>query len=185
MAATTSQGKSFTLFITGITVAAAGLAYGATGLGKLALVVGFVIVAFSFARFLKIKPLEGVTAAGKQPAALKLGGLGVVLLGWMIVLFGLHLTASVAGRMITTLSRIGDIPGWRPGDLAFRGKQVRHLEIVTVELHPPTPIKFHPGAELMRIARFTFCICAIAVVFWQAHESWLAQTPQLRRRQPS
>ncbi len=103
MAATTSQGKSFTLFITGITVAAAGLAYGATGLGKLALVVGFLIVALSFARFLKIKPLEGVTAAGKQPAALKLGGLGVVLLGWMIVLFGLHLTASVAGRMFTTL----------------------------------------------------------------------------------
>ena len=103
MAATTSQGKSFTLFITGITVAGAGLAYSATGLGKLALIAGFLIVALSFARFLKIKPLEGMTAAGKQPAALKLGGLGVVVLGWAIVLFGLHLTASVTGRMITTL----------------------------------------------------------------------------------
>jgi hypothetical protein len=103
MAATTSQGKSFTLFIAGITVTGAGLAYSATGLGKLALTVGFLIIAFSFARFLKIKPLEGMTAAGKQPAALKLGGLGVVVLGWMIVLFGLHLTASVTGRMITTL----------------------------------------------------------------------------------
>jgi len=103
MAATTSQGKSFTLFITGITVAGAGLAYSATGLGKVALIAGFLIVALSFARFLRIKPLEGMTAAGKQPAALKLGGLGVVVLGWMIVLFGLHLTVSVAGRMITTL----------------------------------------------------------------------------------
>lgn len=103
MAATTSQGKTFTIFIVGLTVAAAGLAFIATGIAKVALVVGLVTVGFSFARFFKIKPLEGNPAAGKQPAALKLGGLGVVLLGWLIVLFGLNLAASVAGRMITTL----------------------------------------------------------------------------------
>ena len=103
MAATTSQGKSFTIFMVGVTVAAAGLAGAATVLGKLALIVGLGITAFSFAQFLKIKPLEGMTATAKQPAALKLGGLAVVVVGWLIVLFGLNLTASVTGRMITTL----------------------------------------------------------------------------------
>ncbi len=103
MAATTSQGKTFTIFIVGLTVAAAGLAFITTGIAKLALVVGLIIVGFSFARFFKIKPLEGNPAVGKQPAALKLGGLGVVLLGWLIVLFGINVTAGVAGRMIATL----------------------------------------------------------------------------------
>jgi hypothetical protein len=103
MAATKSQGKSFTLFIVGITVAAAGLAFIATGIAKLALVVGLAIMGFSFFSFFKIKPLEGATAVGKQPAVLKLAGLGVVLLGWVIVLFGLHLIPSVPGRMVTTL----------------------------------------------------------------------------------
>jgi hypothetical protein len=103
MAATTSQGKSFTIFIVGLTVAAAGLAFIATGIAKVALVIGLVTVGYSFARFIKIKPLEGKPAIGKQPAALKLGGLGVVLLGWLIVIVGLNLTAGVSGRMITTL----------------------------------------------------------------------------------
>ena len=103
MAATTSQGKSFALFLAGLTVATAGLAYVASGAGKLALVVGLAIVAVAFAVFLKIKPLEGKIADGSQPALLKLMGLGVVLAGWLIVLFGLHLTANVAGRMTTTL----------------------------------------------------------------------------------
>jgi hypothetical protein len=103
MAATTSQGKSFTIFIVGLTVAAAGLAFIATGIAKVALLIGLATIGFSFVSFFKIKPLEGVPAAGKQSAAAKLGGLGVVLLGWLIVLFGLNLTAGVAGRMITTL----------------------------------------------------------------------------------
>lgn len=42
MAATTSQGKTFSLFIVAITVAAAGIAYFSTGGGKVALVVGLV-----------------------------------------------------------------------------------------------------------------------------------------------
>ena len=103
MAATTSQGRTFTIFLVGLTVAAAGLAFIATGLAKVALFVGLIIIGFSLVSFFKIRPLEGMTAVGKQPAALKLGGVCVVLLGWMIVLFGLHLTSSVAGRMITTL----------------------------------------------------------------------------------
>jgi len=103
MAATTSQGKTFSIFMVGITVAAGGLAFSTTAMGKLALVVGLGILAFSFARFLKIKPIEGPTPDLRQPGTLKLAGLAVVVIGWLIVLFGLHLTASVAGRMVTTL----------------------------------------------------------------------------------
>jgi hypothetical protein len=103
MAATTSQGKSFTVFIVGATVAAAGLAFISTGIAKLALVAGLAIVAISFFSFFKIKPQEGPTAEAKQPAGLKLAGLAVVLLGWAIVLVGLHLTPNVTGRMVSTL----------------------------------------------------------------------------------
>lgn len=103
MAATTSQGKSFTLFMAGLTVAAAGLAFVATAIGKLALVVGLAVVAVSFAGFFKLKVTEGAISRGAQPALLKLCGLGVVLLGWLIVLFGLHMASGVGGRMATTL----------------------------------------------------------------------------------
>jgi len=103
MAATTSQGKSFALFIAGLTVAAAGLAYVASGTGKLALVVGIAVLLGAFAYFLKIKPAEGKVAEAAQPAFLKLAGLGAAIAGWLIVLFGLHLTPSVGGRMATTL----------------------------------------------------------------------------------
>ncbi len=103
MAATTSQGKSFTVFIVGVTVAAAGLAFSATGIGKVALVAGLAIVAYSFFKFFMIKPLEGPAAEGKQPAALKLAGLALALGGWIVVLFGLHLTPNVTGRMVSTI----------------------------------------------------------------------------------
>jgi hypothetical protein len=103
MAATTSQGKSFTAFIVGLTVAAAGLAFNASGIGKVALVAGLAIVGYSFFRFFMLKPLEGPTAEAKQPAVLKLAGLALALGGWLIVLFGLHLTPSVSGRMVSTI----------------------------------------------------------------------------------
>jgi len=103
MAATKSQGRAFTLFMAGLTVATAGIAYFSSGSGKLALVGGLVVVAASFGIFLKLKPDEGEVAIGSQPAFLKLAGLAVVALGWLTVLFGLHLTASVSGRMIITL----------------------------------------------------------------------------------
>ncbi len=103
MAATTSQGKSFTVFIVGVTVAAAGLAFSATGIGKVALVAGLAIVAYSFFKFFMIKPLEGPAAEWKQPAALKLAGLALALGGWIVVLFGLHLTPNVTGRMVSSI----------------------------------------------------------------------------------
>jgi len=103
MAATTSQGKTFSLFVVAITVAAAGLAYISTGGGKAALVIGLIGLAASLASFLKIKPLEGKAAIASEPAALKLAGLTCALGGWLIVLFGIHLSSSVSGRLVTTL----------------------------------------------------------------------------------
>jgi hypothetical protein len=103
MAATTSQGKSFALFIAGLTAAAAGIAFVTSGMGKLDLVVGVGSLAVAFVAFFKIKGLEGETAATAQPMLLKLGGVCVSVLGWLIVLIGLHLTASVGGRMTTTV----------------------------------------------------------------------------------
>jgi hypothetical protein len=103
MAATTSQGKTFTLFIVAITVAAAGLAYDSTGGGKATLVIGLIGIAASLGAFLKIKPLEGKTANSIDPTVLKLAGVACALGGWLIVLFGIHLSASVGGRLVTTL----------------------------------------------------------------------------------
>lgn len=107
MAATTSQGKSFTSFMVGITVTAAGIAYFSSGLGKVACVIGLIIVAASMASFLKIKPLEGKTGTTPQPIALQLAGVGSVALGWIIVLFGIHLSSAVGGRLATTLIGLG------------------------------------------------------------------------------
>ena len=103
MAATTSQGKNFTLFMVGLTAVCAGIAFFDSGVAKVALVVGAVVLAISLWGLFKIKPLEGKTGGGAQPAVMKLIGVAVVLAGWLFVLFGLHLTASVGGRLTTTI----------------------------------------------------------------------------------
>ena len=103
MAATKAQGRAFTLFMGGLTAAAAGIAFFSSGSGKAALVLGVAVVAFSLFRFLKIKPLEGKVALGEQPAIQKLVGVLLALGGWAVVLYGLHLTASVSGRMTTSV----------------------------------------------------------------------------------
>jgi hypothetical protein len=104
MAATKSQGKAYSLFMVGLTAAAAGTAYFSSGTGKLALLLGLVAVAASFWTFLKIKPLEGKVALGPQPAVLKLVGAAVVLLGWLVVFGGINATTSVGGRMIVSIA---------------------------------------------------------------------------------
>lgn len=103
MAATKSQGTKFTLFMFGLTAACAGIAFFSSGAGKIALILGLVGVAVSLWGFFKIKPLEGKTGGGAQPALMKLIGIAVVLGGWLFVLFGLHLTASVGGRLVTSI----------------------------------------------------------------------------------
>jgi len=103
MAATKSQGKEFALFLTGLTAACAGIAFFSTGAAKVALIVGLIVLALSLWGLFKIKPLEGKTGGPPQPAVAKLIGIVVVLGGWLFVLFGLHLTASVGGRLFTSL----------------------------------------------------------------------------------
>jgi hypothetical protein len=103
MAATKSQGKSLTLFMAGLTAVCAGIAFFSSGTAKVALVLGLVAVVVSLWGLFKIKPLEGKTGGGPQPAVMKLIGIAVVLGGWLFVLFGLHLTASVGGRLVTSI----------------------------------------------------------------------------------
>jgi hypothetical protein len=103
MAANKQQGQSFGVFLVGLTVACAGVMDFSSGGGKVTLIVGLVLLAISFWQFVKIKPLEGKIALGAQPAAMKLAGVAVTVLGWLVVLFGLHLTSSVGGRMVTTI----------------------------------------------------------------------------------
>ena len=87
----------------GLTAVCAGIAFFSSGVGKVALVSARSSSIVALWGFFKIKPLEGKTGSGPQPAVMKLIGVAVVLLGWLIVLFGLHLTASVGGRMVTSI----------------------------------------------------------------------------------
>ena len=102
MAANKQQGQGFGLFLVALTLVCAGL-YLTGGLGTALLIVGLVLMAATFFMFFKLKPLEGKIALGSQPAAMKLIGVLVTVAGWLVVLFGLHLTAGVGGRMILTL----------------------------------------------------------------------------------
>jgi hypothetical protein len=99
MAATKSQGKAFSLFMVGLTTACAGIAYLSSGSGIAALIVGLIVLAVSFGLFLSIKPQEGKVPENVQPFVLKLAGIVAALGGWLIVLVGMHMTASVSGRM--------------------------------------------------------------------------------------
>ena len=56
---------------------------------------------------LGIKSLEGKTALKSNPGAMKLAGAACSLLGWVITLFGMHLTPSVGGRIVLALVGIG------------------------------------------------------------------------------
>ncbi|HEX4156007.1 MAG TPA: hypothetical protein VHY48_10370 [Acidobacteriaceae bacterium] len=103
MAANKQQGQWFFLFLAGLTIACSGLAWIEGGLGKVALIVGLLLLIASFARFMSIKKLEGPIALGSQPAAMKLVGVVVTVVGWLIVLFGLHVTKGVGGRMVIAI----------------------------------------------------------------------------------
>ena len=103
MAANTGQGRSFAVFLVGLTVACVGVADLSSGLGKVLLVVGLVIFVASLFSFLKLKPLEGKPAQRASPTTMKLVGAFVAALGWVLTLFGMHLTDGVTGRMIFAL----------------------------------------------------------------------------------
>ncbi len=103
MAANNQQGRSFGLFLVGITTACAGIYGISSGIGKVALAVGLVLLVVSLLKFFKLKSLEGKVAAGAQSEGMKALGVLVTVGGWVVVLFGLHIASGVAGRMIITL----------------------------------------------------------------------------------
>ena len=103
MAASTGQGRSFTTFLIGLTVACVGIAFFSAGYGKPLLAVGVIIVSASMFGFLKLKPLEGKPAQTSSPTTMKLFGAFLAALGWVITLFGLHLVDGTSGRIVLAL----------------------------------------------------------------------------------
>jgi hypothetical protein len=99
MAANTGQGKSFLVFLVGLTVACAGVASLSSGMGKVLLLLGLVILLASMFGFLKLKPLEGKVAQRPGPTGMKLAGAFVAVFGWLVTLIGMHLVDSVGGRI--------------------------------------------------------------------------------------
>jgi len=107
MAASKSQGSYFGLFLVGATVLVGGIAGIASATGKLLMLVGVGILLAAAAGFLKIKPLEGETPLQRSPEAMKWMGAGVVLLGWVVTIGGLHFVDSNGGRIVVSLLGIG------------------------------------------------------------------------------
>ena len=107
MAATTGQGRGFTTFLVGLTLACVGIAYFSSGFGKPVFAVGLIIFGISLFGFLKIKPLEGKPAMNTSPAVMKALGAFLAAFGWVITLFGMHVTDGTTGRIVLALVGIG------------------------------------------------------------------------------
>jgi len=106
MAANTGQGRGFTTFLVGLTVACVGIAYFSSTFGKPLFVVGLVVLVASLFGFLKLKPLEGKPARGPTPTVMKLVGAFLAALGWGITLFGMHIVDGTTGRLVLALMGI-------------------------------------------------------------------------------
>jgi hypothetical protein len=107
MAANKSQGSFYTLFLIAATVTCAGIYYFGSGMGKVLLLIGAVGALGSLFGMLKIKPLEGKTPVRPAPTAMKLVGAALSTLGWVVTLFGMHMTPSTSGRIVLALVGIG------------------------------------------------------------------------------
>ena len=129
------------MFLVGATVLCAGIYLGG-GMGKLLLLVGCCWFLGSLFGMLKIKSLEGKTAMKPGPEAMKLVGAVVAALGWVITLFGMHLTPSVGGRIITCAGRNCGEPFRDHRRFAGSLQQERGLE----ELNAPG---FVPAAKII------------------------------------
>ena len=103
MAANKGQGRSFAVFLVGLTVACAGLASWSGGSGKLLLVVGVLVVAVSLVMALGIKPLEGKVAQRPGPEGAKIMGALVALLGWIVTVVGIQFVTGTGGRILLAL----------------------------------------------------------------------------------
>jgi hypothetical protein len=103
MAANAGQGRNFGLFLVGLTVACAGVASFSSGMGKVLLLLGIVIVLASMFGFLKLKPLEGKVAQRPGQMGMKLTGAFAAIFGWVLTLLGMHVVDSVGGRAVFAL----------------------------------------------------------------------------------
>jgi hypothetical protein len=103
MAANKSQGSYYTLFLVGATVLCAGIFEFSSGLGKLLLLVGAVVLVGSLFGMLGVKSQEGKTAMPVSAMSMKLLGAAAAALGWVITLFGMHITPSTGGRIVLAL----------------------------------------------------------------------------------
>ena len=107
MAANKSQGTYYTGLLVGATILCTGFYEWSSGPGKLLVVVGAVVMVASLFGMYSIKSLEGRTPLRESSGAMKLAGAGCSLLGWVITLFGMHITPSTGGRIVLALVGIG------------------------------------------------------------------------------
>ena len=102
MAANKGQGRSFAVFLVGLTVACAGFATWA-GSGKLLLIAGLVVMGVSLMMALGIKPQEGKVAQRPGPEGAKIAGALVALLGWVVTVVGIQFVTGTGGRILLAL----------------------------------------------------------------------------------
>jgi len=103
MAANKSQGSYYTLFLVAATVLCAGIYEFSSGFGKLLLLVGAVVLVGSLFGMMSVKSQEGKTATPVSAMSMKLLGAAAACLGWVITLFGMHVTPSTGGRIVLAL----------------------------------------------------------------------------------
>jgi hypothetical protein len=102
MAANKGQGRSFAVFLVGLTLVAAGLASW-SGFGKVLLLIGVVFVVMSLMMARGIKSLEGKVAQRPGPEVGKIVGALVALLGWIVTVVGIQFVTGTGGRIILAL----------------------------------------------------------------------------------
>lgn len=103
MAANKGQGRSFAVFLVGLTVACAGLANWSGGSGKLLLIVGVVGIVVSLVMALGIKAQEGKIAQRPSAEGPKIMGALVALLGWVVTVVGIQFVTGTGGRILLAL----------------------------------------------------------------------------------
>jgi hypothetical protein len=103
MAANKGQGRSFAVFLVGLTVACAGLASWSGGFGKVLLIIGVVFVVMSLMMARGIKPQEGRIAQRPGPEGAKIMGALIALLGWIVTVVGIQFVTGTGGRIILAL----------------------------------------------------------------------------------
>lgn len=102
MAANKGQGRSFAVFLVGLTVACAGFASW-EGSGKLLLIAGVVVMVVSLVMALGIKPQEGKVAQRPTAEGPKIFGALVALLGWVVTVVGIQYVTGTSGRILLAL----------------------------------------------------------------------------------